>query len=142
MCACVCAHTHVCIVFLYMWDWVDLCKHIKIDGCDSGRLVFFFIFFLDNNPVFLCVPLPRILEGYFFSPFLFFFFLYFPWCHAPNPTGDGGGGKRENKRWRGFFCRVFFFFLKEGRGILQDNKSNNQWHEMMRDQERNRAQTG
>lgn len=104
----------------------------------------YFFFFLDNNLVFLRVPLPRILsvpiclEGDFFSPFLFFYFLYFSWCHAPNPTGDGGGGKRENKRRRVFV----FFLLKEGRGILQDNKSNNQWHEMMRDQERNRAQTG
>lgn len=78
---CMFAHIHVhanacsCI-----WEHVDLCWHIKIDGCDTERLVF-----LDSNLVFLCVPSPCALsasirlEGeffFFFSPTFFSFSLF------------------------------------------------------------------
>lgn len=99
----VCMFTHIHVhanACSCIWEHVDLCWHIKIDGCDTERLVF-----LDSNLVFLCVPSPCALsasirlegEGFFFfSPPHSSLFPYFPLRHTAYLTGKGGGGRR----WR------------------------------------------
>lgn len=93
--------------------------HIKIDGCDTERLVF-----LDHNLIFLCVPSPRALfclylsrRGIFFPAF---FPPCFPRCHMPHLTGKTGG--REARK-RGL----------KTRGIQQDSGATIKWHELMRE---------
>lgn len=128
----VCACARACRAPSCIWERVDLCTHIKIDDCDTERLVF-----LDNNLIFLCVPSPRTLAAsicleFFFSLPLSSLSPYFPWCHTVYLTGKGGGGEREEEENK----------KKREKNPAGYQSSNNQWHEMMREQERNRAQTG
>lgn len=84
------------------------------------------------------------LQGDFFfptSPCSSVSFIFLRVTHRTRPV-TGEGEEAREKKWRFLFLYiyVFFSFLKEGKRVLQGNKSSNQWLEMAREPER--AQTG